>query len=474
MRHVLTKQAATSLAGERRPLAAVHIRSLGLLCALCAVAFLAGAPGAKADLRSEYAVFDDCPLNDPTVSLCLVSTVTSGEFVIGSKTVPINRTVVLQGGVPKTTLSTLVPAADGNTLSKTPLQLPGGLIGLEVLPPLTEVTATAELAGPVQTDLEDALAGHGTAVVLPLKVKLDNPALGSTCYIGSDAEPVALNLTTGTTSPPPPNEPISGAPGHASSFAGRGLIATTTGTSLVDNAVAAPGANGCDGILSPVVDPAVDLVAGLPAAPGRNTAIMNGEVELTEPRLVKAEAALPELGRCVKAEKTKMGREVHYHGLFNASNCIAENYLHRGEFEWLPGPGPKRKFSGSGGATKLETVGGAKVKCSAISNNGEYTGTKTAAVTLRLTGCELTGKGACQSAAAAQGEIVTSPLAAKLDFIRDEYKEATAFTSVGLDLTHDPSLLTAECGAAKVPLSITGSVIGTITPFDKMASAFAL
>jgi len=478
MTHVVIKEAGRRFADSRgrspRALAGVRVRALGIVGAVCALTLLVGAAGAKADLKSEYAVFNDCPLDDPTVSLCIVSTVSSGEFVIGSKTVPINRTVTLQGGLPKNTLSTLVPAADGETLSKTPLQLPGGLVGLEVLPPLTEVTATAEQAGPIQVDLENALAGQGLAVSLPLKVKLDNPSLGNACYIGSGGEPVLLSLTTGTTSPPPPNGPLSGSRGHASSFAGRGKIATATGTSLVDNAFAAPGVNGCGGILSPVVDPAVDLDAGLPAAAGRNTAIMNGEVVLTEPNFVKAEAALPEIGRCVKAEKTTVGKEVRYHGGYTFSDCIAENYLHSGQFEWLPGPGPKNKFSGSGGVTKLETVGHAKVKCSAVSNNGEYTGAKTATVTLHLTGCELTGKGICQSAGAAPGEIVTGPLAGELGFIRDEFKEATAFTSVGLDLKHEPSLLNAECGTSKVQLSVTGSVIGTITPFDKMSSAFTL
>ena len=35
----------------------------------------------------------------PSVTLCIVSNVTSGEFVLGSKTVPINKPVTLQGGL---------------------------------------------------------------------------------------------------------------------------------------------------------------------------------------------------------------------------------------------------------------------------------------------------------------------------------------------------------------------------------------
>src|SRR2546430_1397231 len=93
---------------------------------------------------------------------------------------------------------------------------------LRALGLLCALCATALLAGPGQTNLENAPAGQGGAVTLPLKVKLDNPLLATACYIGSNTEPVVLNLTTGTTSPPPPNKPISGAPGHASPFPGRG------------------------------------------------------------------------------------------------------------------------------------------------------------------------------------------------------------------------------------------------------------
>src|SRR5205807_6359528 len=129
---------------------------------------------------------------------CIVSTVSSGEFHIGSKAVPINKTIVLQGGLNGSLQgATLVSAVDGNTLSKTALTVPGGLLGVELLPPLTEVTATAEIAGPVSgvhLFLEKAVIQTGTAVALPLKVKLDNPALGSECYIGSDTSPVSLAL----------------------------------------------------------------------------------------------------------------------------------------------------------------------------------------------------------------------------------------------------------------------------------------
>ena len=108
----------------------------------------------------------------------------------------------------------------------------------------------------------------------------------------------------------------------------RGIIATN-GTSLVDNAFAAPGANGCAGLLALLVDPAVDLIAGVPAAAGHNTAILEGGVQLAPPRLVKAEATLPQLGRCVKATG----------GAYADSACIGEAPGGHGEYEWTAGPG---------------------------------------------------------------------------------------------------------------------------------------
>lgn len=41
-------------------------------------------------------------------------------------------------------------------------------------------------------------------------------------------------------------------------------------------------------------------------------------------------------------------------------------------------------------------------------------------------------------------------------------------------LSGRPSLLTAECGPQKVPLSVGGSVIGQLTPIDLMSKSFVL
>jgi hypothetical protein len=438
---------------------------LAAVCALvAALGVLMLAARAEANIQHEFLVFSDCPVNAPEVSTCIVSTVSSGEFHIGSKAVPINKTIVLQGGLSGSLASsTLVSAVDGNTLSKTPLVVPGGLLGVELLPPLTEVTATAEIAGPVNgvhVFLENAVDGHGTAVALPLKVKLDNPALGSECYIGSDAGPVSLELTTGTTSPPPPNVPISGKRGNLLSNDVTKIL-TITENSLVDNSFSAPGVNGCGGLLALLVDPSVDLAAGLPAAGGHNTAILNGSIELANSSTVSEQAAAPEFGRCEKVAS----------GHFATAECLVRA---GGRYEWMPGAGSNHKFTSTGGSAVLEMSGGTKLKCASSAGSGEYTGTKTADLTVRFFSCHLApGTTPCRSPSASAGEIVTSPLTGELGFIQDtEGPEKTIIAKVGIDFKGSPSLATVECGSQTIVIG--GSVIAPISPLEKMTSEFAV
>lgn len=245
----------------------------------------------------EFAKFNYCPSTNTEVKKCLYSVVEGGEFVLGSKKVPIVNPVTLQGGYgkvnPETLISKFYEATNGVTLSKTPEPVPGGLLG--IVPPekspwivkqlskfffengLTGVNSTLELALPASeiTISERAqLFQEGTALRLPVKVHLENPFLGSTCYVGSSTSPIWLNLTTGTTAPPSPNQPITGAVGTGSLLEGETIL-KYTGIKLVDNAWSAPTASGCGGILSFLVNPIINSMIGLPSASGHNTAIQN-------------------------------------------------------------------------------------------------------------------------------------------------------------------------------------------------------
>ena len=140
---------------------------------------------------------------------------------VGKEKVPIEKTITLQGGVDKfftgeedlhssvRKMATLLP--------KVPQKVPGGLAGLVKCNEisnfleriaceavfengLTGVNATTELAAPASSIKINMIAlatAKGIALSLPLKVHLENPLLGSSCYIGSNAHPIVIEFTLG-------------------------------------------------------------------------------------------------------------------------------------------------------------------------------------------------------------------------------------------------------------------------------------
>lgn len=254
-----------------------------------------------------FAPFADCPLANSSVQNCIFAQTKSGEFKVGKKTVPIVNTITLQGGFYETEKGLqFVGAEDGNTLSKTAQPVPGGLLGIiapSFLPGflqelfnefinkgVTGVTATTELAAPASSiglSTQNLVEENGIALSLPVKVKLSNPFLGESCYVGSNSHPVVIEFTTGATSPPPPNKSIHGKAGTFEEEDGF-LLIRLKNNSLVNNSFAAPGVEGCGGIFSFLIDPAVNAELGTPAAAGNNTAILNGTLETANAEAVKA------------------------------------------------------------------------------------------------------------------------------------------------------------------------------------------
>lgn len=282
-----------------------------LLAGAVLAAMLVPASSASA-LEGEFARFSNCPLSNSAVEVCVYAETKAGQFKLGAKSVPLVNKQILQGGaipaIPGEVFSplTMVAASKGDTLSKTPQPVPGGLLGItapawwpKILRDLfnetinngfTGVTATTEVAGPVsgiKLNLLNTAIGSGTALELPVKVKLDNPFLGSNCYIGSSSNPIKVKLTTGTTAPPPPNTPITGSPGELIGLE-EGHIILDKANKLVDNSFSAPGANGCGGILfSWLVDPFVNSIVGVPSAAGNNTAILEGDTYLGDAAYIR-------------------------------------------------------------------------------------------------------------------------------------------------------------------------------------------
>jgi hypothetical protein len=269
---------------------------LGVLFGVLAMLVFSGSALAH---TGEWAKFNFCPSTNTEVKKCLYSVTNGGKIILGKKETPIEKAVTLQGGFGKATehISKFFEATNGITLSKVAQNVPGGLLGIvppESSPPLvkllskfffenkiTGVNAILELAKPaseIQISEFNLLVEEEVALKLPVKVRLENPFLGSSCYVGSSSSPLIWNLTTGVTAPPAPNTPIAGSSGLLE-LKEETQLAQLTGNILVDNAWSAPEATGCGGILSFLVDPIINGMLGLPAKAGTNTAILDNTID---------------------------------------------------------------------------------------------------------------------------------------------------------------------------------------------------
>jgi hypothetical protein len=279
---------------------------------------LVAASSALAVPKGIFAQFAQCPTTEPGVTLCNYSQVTSGEFAIGTTKVPIKETtIVLQGGAiptgnpenPKEYF--LVPAKNGESLSKNELNVPGGLLDFVNCEEIkgnglfeflareackavfenktTGVTATAEL---VATEKNPAILNifalsreEGTALTLPLRIHLKNPFLGNSCYIGSEKEPVQLHLSTGTSGK------LHGKRGEAETQEEDGqVLLRLFENSLVDNTYTAPKPTGCGEFLGVTgfLNGLLEAKLKIPNKAGENKAIMNGELKSATPEAVIA------------------------------------------------------------------------------------------------------------------------------------------------------------------------------------------
>ena len=163
----------------------------------------------------------------------------------------------------------------GETLSRVPQKIPGGLFGMSL-------QATIELAEPaseIGISKNNLVNEEGTAIVLPVRMRLENPLLGSECYVGSRSSPIVLHLTTGRTNPDLPNKTIDGTGGRLQLTDNLEIVGLA-GPVLVDNSFSMPGATGCGGAgEAPLVDSMIDHVLGLPSPDGYNTIVENNRLK---------------------------------------------------------------------------------------------------------------------------------------------------------------------------------------------------
>jgi PKD repeat protein len=174
-----------------------------------------------------------------------------------------------------------IDAAGNITIPTAGVVLPKAYIAIpDVNPANYPYVVTAEvIATAAATGTLNPLTGAAN-IRLRFRIKLNGSPfgvyVGASCSIGTSAAPIDINvLTTATTSPPPPNLPISGSP------------YLTNGTfRLVNNSFAVPGASGCAplGFDPNGINNAINTNLGLPAAAGKNSAVVDGQ---TTPVLIR-------------------------------------------------------------------------------------------------------------------------------------------------------------------------------------------
>lgn len=216
--------------------------------------------------------FSDCPRNATNVISCVNIVSRSGSLDIKGFRVQLGESLEIRGGIASNPEGlTFVAPRGTNGFFARPVQVPGGILGIDLPLSANRVTATAALAG----EPADIHVDLGTLTLsVPVKLLLSNPLIGPACRIGTDSDPVQLNLIVGTTNPPPPNRPISGAVGA--------INVTDTyiafiGNTNVDNSFSIPGASHC-GLNLGLINLAINAKLRLPSAGGNNTMIVNNDV----------------------------------------------------------------------------------------------------------------------------------------------------------------------------------------------------
>jgi hypothetical protein len=257
--------------------------------ALVAVAMVA--PAAQATTPAPgYGQFAGCPSpsENPAVDGCLHSVITGGNFKMGNKNVPIENPIPLSGGFSEG-LENFTANSKGG-LVPVKQKVPGGVIGLTGLTWLLEFLGSEALTLYAVTEAAGQPVLGIETISLPIRVHLVNGVLGNNCYVGSFTNPIKLNVTYGTTSPPPPNKPITGTvPIFSEGVVAPGVLELRKGV-YVDNAFAAPGATGCVltlfGFIPISINGLVNSQSGLPAPAGTNETKQNLDTEIVESSLV--------------------------------------------------------------------------------------------------------------------------------------------------------------------------------------------
>ncbi|MFE9560225.1 hypothetical protein ACFYM0_03875 [Streptomyces sp. NPDC006487] len=281
------------------PLVSARTRlvTVSALTAFGAFASLGTATAATPALNGAWGPFTRCPVDSSAMlgadglektPQCVVSYSTSGSIKLGNTTV-VTANSNLQMGVVQNSdgTSSVVAPASGAIIADS-ATVPGGLLGLMCpsnIPGITaickqltdgklnKITATLESVGtPTNFDQIAGVVTDQTIVNIPVRIHLENPFLGSNCYIGTKDNPIVLkpkNLTY-------PEFGVErfngdGSPNEEGDMSRLNLL----GSTQYDTTFAVPGASGCGLGLFGLIDAAVNLKTGLPSAAGKNSLTLN-------------------------------------------------------------------------------------------------------------------------------------------------------------------------------------------------------
>lgn len=261
-----------------------------ILAALLLLAAAPVAPAASFHPKGEYASFKECPLEVVTLTDCIYSVSSKGGFTVGSHEISLSNPLILQGGFEGAGDEIVFHgAANGETLVPAPQPLAGVLeakpvpswwpqflqewfeagVEKEAHSSLTAYIELAASASEIKLDTENLLSEEGVALGLPLKIRLENQLLGSYCYVGSAAERLQVNYSSGKSGK------LTGHVGQLT-YNKENSLTTMHGVRIVAATFPTPVASGCGGLLSGLLDPLVNDIFSLPASPGQSTAVLEG------------------------------------------------------------------------------------------------------------------------------------------------------------------------------------------------------
>jgi sugar lactone lactonase YvrE len=228
-----------------------------------------------------------CPVDDPamlattgapslnlgpggsgTVGICLVSNSPSGSITIGNTAVATGNTNLQVGLVLDNSTGVFTAVApSGGAVVEDPVQIPNTPVGT--------VTAVTTSAGtPSNFSLLAGISTGMPIITIPIKIQLQNPTLGPSCFLGSDQSPILLQ---------PENTDLSNAMANFSTFDPSGVpdpngplnSIEVSGAVQGDNSFAVPGAQGCGPNGDGSLDSAVDTLLGLPSPAGSNHLVLD-------------------------------------------------------------------------------------------------------------------------------------------------------------------------------------------------------